>query len=78
MIRVRILAVELTAPDDINVIDLRAAAVDAVRLVGLSLHVERYDDSRLFGPSDLSALWSLADTAISLLDAAHAIERARR
>ena len=78
MIRVRILAVEMIAPETINPVDLRAAAVDAVRLVGLSLHVERYDDSRLLGPSDLSALWSLTDTAISLLDAAHSIERARR
>ena len=78
MIRVRVMAVELIAPDNINLVDLRAAAVDAVRLVGMSLHVERYDDPRLFGPSDLSALWSLADTAISLLDAAHAVERARR
>ena len=78
MIRVRVLAVELIAPNNINLVDLRAAAVDAVRLIGLSLNVERYDDSRLLGPSDLSALWSLTDTAISLLDAAHNVERARR
>ena len=78
MIRLRVMAVELIAPDNINLVDLRAAAVDAVRLVGLSLNVERYDGTRLLGPSDLSALWSLTDTAISLLEAAHAIERVRR
>ena len=78
MIRVRVLAVEFVTPDNINVMDLRAAAVDAVRLVGLSLRVERYDDTRLLGPSDLSALSALTDTAISLLEAPHAIERSRR
>ena len=78
MIRVRILAVELIAPDNINLVDLRAAAVDAVRLIGLSLNVERFGDSRLLGPRDLSALSALADTVVSMLEAAHAIERARR
>jgi hypothetical protein len=78
VIRVRVLAVEFVTPDDINVIDLRAAAVDAVRLIGMSLNVERFDDSRLLGPSDLSALWTLTDTAISLMEAAYAIERAKR
>jgi hypothetical protein len=78
VIRVRVLAVEFVTPDDIHAIDLRAAAVDAVRLIELALRVERYDDSRLLGPSDLSALWTLTDTAISLLDAAHAVEGVRR
>ena len=78
MILVRVLAVEMIAPETINVVDMRAAAVDAVRLVGLSLRVERYDDMRLLGPSDLSALSLLTDTAVSLLEAAHAIERVRR
>ena len=78
MIRLRVMAVELITPDDINLVDLRAAAVDAVRLVGLSLRVEGYDDVRLLGSRDLSALSALTDTVVSLLEAAHTIERSRR
>ena len=74
---VRVLGIGLEVPPDLPACDLLAVAADMTRLVGSALFVERADDSRMFTASELSALSMAADTALSLIEAAEAVRRAR-
>jgi hypothetical protein len=74
MTALRILGIGLELAPGAHPADLRAAAVDAARLIEATLTAERLGASRLFTSYELAALAMLADTVASLIEAAHQIE----
>jgi hypothetical protein len=78
VIALRVLGIGLELAPGTHPDDLRAAAVDAARLIESALTVERLDSCRIFTACELSALAMLADTVASLIEAAAEIEQGAR
>ena len=77
MITVRVLGAGLEVPPDLPACDLLAAAMDINRVIASALAVQRAGECRTYSERELSALSLAADSALSLIEAAEAVRRAR-
>jgi hypothetical protein len=70
VITVRLFGLDLEATPEAHPTDLRAAAIDCVRVIESALMPQRLGEDRLYTASERAALSMLADTAASLVEVA--------